>query len=157
MERDTNGHLVIKEGAGLYLEHTSGGSTATFGVWDKGNLTGGVMVQQINGQTSVKISGDSIDIDGVVNKLTAKAVTVLTLTSLGDITAIGTTHAPDLVCGSSLTLYNETTNWHNQTIVISVGSTGFTKNFRLADGTTWEHKVITDVSYNTATIRYVGN
>ena len=81
MERDSSGHLIIKEGAGLYLQHTSGGSTATFGVWDKGNLTGGVMVQQINGQsgTVLTLSANVIDIQGLVTALTAYDVTVATI------------------------------------------------------------------------------
>ena len=90
MERDADGHLVIKEGAGLYLEHTSGGSTASFGVWDKGNLTGGVMVQQINGQqgTVLTLTANVIDIDGLVTALRTKNLTVNEL-SAGDITATG--------------------------------------------------------------------
>ena len=65
---DAQGRLVLKEstGGGIYTEHTSGSTTTTVGIWDKGNLTGGVMVQQINGQTGtvVKISGDVVDING---------------------------------------------------------------------------------------------
>ena len=68
MELDSSGHLIIKEGAGLYLQRTSGGSTATFGVYDQGNLTGGVIVGQINGQsgTYVKIQANKINLDGYV-------------------------------------------------------------------------------------------
>lgn len=60
LEHDADGRLVIKNAAGLYVQRNQ----AVLGVWDKGNLTGGVMVQQINGQSSVKISGDVIDING---------------------------------------------------------------------------------------------
>lgn len=61
---DSNGKLVLKDssGAGVFIERQGG--SASFGIWDKGNLTGGVMVQQINGQTAVQISGDRIDING---------------------------------------------------------------------------------------------
>ena len=60
MEMDSTGKLVIKEGAGLYVEHTSGGSVAKFGVWDEDNLTAGVIATIINGVTSTYISGDYI-------------------------------------------------------------------------------------------------
>ena len=78
MERDSSGHLVIKEGAGLYAEHTSGGSVAKFGVFDNHNLTGGICVSKINGQsgTVLKLSADVIDIDGVVSAMAAEYVSV---------------------------------------------------------------------------------
>ena len=55
---DENGNLVLKEstGGGILVEHNNQGTTATFGVWDRGNLTGGVMVEQINGQTGQTIT-----------------------------------------------------------------------------------------------------
>ena len=72
MEHDAQGRLVIKNAGGLYVQRTDQGTTAQFGVWDNGNLTGGVMVQQINGQTGtvLKLVADVIDIDGVVTALT---------------------------------------------------------------------------------------
>ena len=91
------GRLYIKSAGGMYVQRTESGTTASFGVWDQGNLTGGVMVQQINGQTAVKISGDvlqiegtslvikaaNIDIDGVVSALASKSIGVGTLTVEG--------------------------------------------------------------------------
>jgi hypothetical protein len=61
---DENGNLVLKEssGGGIYVQRTEQGTTAQFGVWDKGNLTGGVMVDEINGQTTTYITGDKINI-----------------------------------------------------------------------------------------------
>ena len=93
----TTGRLYIKSAGGMYVQRTESGTTASFGVWDQGNLTGGVMVQQINGQTAVKISGDvlqiegtslvikaaNIDIDGVVSALASKSIGVGTLTVEG--------------------------------------------------------------------------
>lgn len=63
---DQNGNLVLKESTmgGVLVEHDDQGVKTTYGVWDRGNLTGGVMVQQINGQTDVFISGNVIDING---------------------------------------------------------------------------------------------
>lgn len=93
----TTGRLYIKSAGGMYVQRTESGITSSFGVWDQGNLTGGVMVQQINGQTAVKISGDvlqiegtslvikaaNIDIDGVVSALASKSIGVGTLTVEG--------------------------------------------------------------------------
>lgn len=79
MEVDANGNLVIKNGAGFRLRKTSGGSTAEFGVYDTNNLTAGVAVGIINGNTTLKISADRIDIDGIVEGLTAYDVEINSL------------------------------------------------------------------------------
>ena len=76
IEHDENGKLVIKNAGGLYVRRTESGTTAEFGIWDKGNLNGGVMVTQINGQSNLKLKADVIDIDGVVSSLTSKNITV---------------------------------------------------------------------------------
>ena len=82
---DENGNLVLKEstGGGVLVEHNEQGTTATFGIWDRGNLTGGVMVQQINSETVLTISADRIDINGLVSKLEAIHVGVGSLTVEG--------------------------------------------------------------------------
>ena len=66
---DANGKLVLKDssGAGIYIERQGG--SASFGIWDKGNLTGGVMVQEINGTTETTIRADKINIQGIVTAL----------------------------------------------------------------------------------------
>ena len=96
---DAQGNLVLKEssGGGVYVEHNDSGTLSQFGIWDKGNLTGGVMVQQINGQTGqtiTRIIGDrvvvgdasSIDadyrgktLDGTLTAITSDFTTVNTL------------------------------------------------------------------------------
>lgn len=76
IEHDANGRLVIKNASGMYVERTESGTTAYFGVWDRGNLDGGVMVQQINGQTQVKISGDVIDITTLALAINASTITI---------------------------------------------------------------------------------
>ena len=72
---DENGNLVLKEstGGGVLVEHNDQGTTATFGVWDKGNLTGGVMVEQINGQTGQTITRLKGDIIVIGNDTTIDA------------------------------------------------------------------------------------
>jgi hypothetical protein len=88
LEHDANGRLVIKNAGGLYVTRNS----AVVGVWDKGNLTGGVMVSTINGQTSLKLKADVIDVAGIVNDLAAYEVTV------GALQVEGQTDADSIYC-----------------------------------------------------------
>ena len=175
MEMDSSGHLVIKEGAGLYLEHTSGSSTAKFGVWDQGNLTGGVMVQQINGQSSVKISGDvidingsqivisadRIDINGLVSALSAMSVTVFQLDAtgagIGDLSVSNSivvgSNALFSVGGTGVSWQTYTARYFNVTgkrhILIATNA-GDTTASGTADG-----YIIT--SYSNTTLHYLGS
>lgn len=61
---DETGKLVIKDGVGLYAEHTVSGSVAKFGVFDDNTLTGGICATKINSQsgsqTITRIIGDLI-------------------------------------------------------------------------------------------------
>lgn len=95
---DETGKLVVKDGVGLYAEHTVGGSTAKFGVFDDNTLTGGICATKINSQsgsqTITRIIGDlivvgnssSIDadyrgktLDGTLTAITSDFVSVNTL------------------------------------------------------------------------------
>lgn len=68
LEHDANGQLVIKSAGGMYVRRTEGGVTSEFGVFDNGNLTGGICVSKINSQsgTYIKIQADKIDLSGYV-------------------------------------------------------------------------------------------
>ena len=163
---DANGNLVLKEssGGGIVVERNQSGTTATFGVWDRGNLTGGVMIQQINGVTTLKISADVIDINGIVSALEAYTI------SCGGLNVEGqSSFLRNLYCEASITAEeyvrantgfkcgsNQVATWQDKSVVTSVGNTKFTKTFMLGDGTTWEHAVVTDIGYNTSTIHYLG-
>ena len=61
-----DGKLYIADAGGLHVARTEtvgGVETTTYvGVWDKGELTGGMMVTQINGQTTTRIKGNKINI-----------------------------------------------------------------------------------------------
>ena len=85
------GRLYIKSAGGMYVQRTESGTTASFGVWDQGNLTGGVMVQKINGQTAVKISGNVIQIDGTSLVIHAANIDIAGVVSALD--------AYDISCG----------------------------------------------------------
>ena len=75
---DETGKLVVKDGVGLYAEHTVGGSVAKFGVFDDNTLTGGICVTKINGQTGTvtKISGDVIDINSLILNINASEINI---------------------------------------------------------------------------------
>lgn len=62
IEHDAEGRLVLKNAGGVYVRKTESGVTSYYGVWDEGNLTGGVIVDKVNGQTTTYISGDKINI-----------------------------------------------------------------------------------------------
>jgi len=66
IEHDADGRLVLKNAGGVYVQKTESGVISYYGVWDEGNLDGGVMCEKINGQTTTKIKGDVINVGEVV-------------------------------------------------------------------------------------------
>lgn len=72
---DSSGHrkkrLKIKNGTGLVMERNG----ASFGVYDTGNLTAGVMIQRMNdGSTNLRLKANRIDIQGVVESFGELAI-----------------------------------------------------------------------------------
>ena len=175
---DSNGRLVLKDssGGGIYTERTSGQTTTTFGIWDKGNLTGGVMVQQINGQTAIKISGDvidingssiiikaaRIDIDGILNAIYQDSKTIraveLAATSQFDSPHIHDEGSVLRFAGSSWGFgTGHSASWQATEVVTDVTPTKTTsKSWALSDGTSWIGQLMTSVSLTKATIHYLG-
>ena len=167
METDANGKLIIKSAGGMYVQRNEGGTTVQVGVWDRGNLTGGVMVQQINGTTETTIRADKINVQGVVDAMQAYSVQIVDLNAAdGEFTGeLKVTGGPiigyDYVQGTTgkftdLDIDGYIGTWKSQVVVTSVGQTKFTKDFMLADESSWNHAVVTDVSYNNTTIHYLG-
>lgn len=67
MHMDQQGNIVVNSGVGLKIERNEGGQVSSFGVYDTGNLTGGILVQQINSSdTLVQILASKIDLSGYV-------------------------------------------------------------------------------------------
>ena len=63
LEYDANGRVIIHDAGGVYVERTSSGTSAYFGVYDEQTLTGGICVTKINdGSTTLKINADRIKI-----------------------------------------------------------------------------------------------
>ena len=164
MERDTNGDLIIKEGVGFKLRKaTSGGGTAEYGVWDEGNLTAGVIVGKINGQTGtfVKISADVIELDGttVASKLSGQQIVCNNIhTMTGQNLFEGATGFPDAVTFSGNVTYGGNVfDWKSK-LIRTVGlSTEHKWEYTKADGTTatLEGRIVT--SYTDSTIYYLGH
>lgn len=104
------------------------------------------IVASINdGASTIKLSADHIDIDGLITQLVSKSLVVESMTMTANAYMLG-----------SMTYQFRPVSWESQTVVTSIGETKFTKKFKLADNSTWEHAVVTDVDYNTATIYYMG-
>ena len=170
---DANGKLVLKDssGAGIYIERQGG--SASFGIWDKGNLTGGIMVQQINGQSSVKISGnvidingssitisaDRIDINGLVTKLLTQQIACASMHTTGGSNLFeGHNSFPDTVTMQDLTYANKGVDWQETQVAISASVTRIGYNtYRLANDSTLGANFVTGVSTNKTTLHYLGS
>jgi phage minor structural protein len=88
---DEQGRLVLKEssGGGVYVERDNQGTSVYSGIWDAGNFYGTKIVQTINGDTQMTLKANFIDIQGLVNELTAYDVVTATFHSLNTIVADG--------------------------------------------------------------------
>lgn len=168
---DASGKLIIKSAGGLYVERTNQGTTASFGVWDNGNLTGGVMVNQINGQSTVKISGDVIDINGSSIVISADRVDLSAYVTISELQATdakisnltsGATTASSLKtnllsASTGFTYQSTVVSWKSKTVVTSVTPVKTNnKTWALSDGTSWTGQLMTSVSAGTTTIHYLG-
>lgn len=165
MEMDASGNLVIKEGAGLYVQHTSGGSVAQFGVWDRKNLTGGVMVTQINGQSSLKLKADVIDIDGIVLALSAFNISALQISGTSIIGSVAVS-APlggfnNLGVDTAFTFINESVSWQSKTVVTEISVSKTTQHRwvyldNVGTQQTNNTTMVTNVTRTRSTINYLG-
>ena len=59
--------LIVKSGGGMKIRRDG----VEYGVYDKGELTGGLMVEKINGQAVAKIRGDRVNIEAADVKISA--------------------------------------------------------------------------------------
>ncbi len=152
LERDADGRLVVKDAGGLYVQRTnSGGTTVTVGVWDRGNLTGGVMVSNINGQSSLKLKADVIDIDGLVTALNTRTITVQSLIATSSISCLGTISGG--INTDNLRVSDHNATWQSQSVVTAVNRTP-AYNFVDTGGTTRTLQGVNSVS--STTLHYLG-
>lgn len=140
LQQDNNGNLVVKASGGLKVERTESGITTQYGVFDGGNLTGGVMATMINGQSAVQISGNVVDINGstitinanrldingIVTALATQALGVGSLTVEGQtnvqgIYAEGAIVSEDIVrANGGLNVEGDNATWQDTEVVIGV-------------------------------------
>lgn len=181
---DANGNLVLKQssGGGVIVERTEQGTTSTFGVWDRGNLTGGVMVQQINGQTGTitKLTGSVIDIGGLITAINSQTGQTQVMINADQITLDGETTIESLLSGDSeftniwtndlsasdaeitnltadtLNVDGDDAEWKSVSVTtsISTGNTG--EKTWATSGDPWTGSMITWVLANNTTINYLG-
>ena len=173
IEYDAQGRLVIKNAGGMYVARTDQGITSYFGVWDDGNITSGMVVTKINGQTSTQILADYIDIQGVVNSLEAYSVQIVDLNAAdGEFTGeLKVTGGPiigyDYVQGTrgkfnDLDIDGDIATWQSATIVtgISTGTAGARWYATSTDGATVTGRnyfnPVTSVTPSTTPIYYLG-
>lgn len=164
---DASGKLVIKAAGGLYTEVTEHGISTKYGVFDENNLTAGVAVDIINGETELTISADRIDIEGVVSALGAMDI------SCGSLTVEGFTELSATECYS---LWSYTTigaqtgvevggtytaTWQSQSVVTGVNLSNNSHYFIYSSGAgsttpsgVTYGKLVTSIS--TDTIYYLG-
>lgn len=151
----TGKKLKVNDGTALVLERNG----TEWGVYDQGNLTGGIMIQKINGTTETTIRADKINIDGVVTALAAKQIAVLTMHTTGGSNLFeGHCSFPDTVSMQDLTYQNLAVNWKSTSVVTSIshGSTG-SKTWALDGGSTWQGSMLTWVLENKTTLHYLGD
>lgn len=149
IEYDENGQLVIHDAGGVVVQRTESGVTSQFGVFDEGNLTGGVMVTKINGQTTLKLSADVIDIDGIVTALAAKAIGVGSLTVEGATEFLGTVYAEATITAEEAIRSNTGFNVGGTSILLSdasVNQAGDTLTITKVDGSTVTFNKATSIS-----------
>ena len=175
---DASGNLVLKEssGGGVIVEHNDSGTLSQFGIWDQGSLTGGVMVQQINGQTGTKLTlqADVIDVNGLVTALAATDLGCLDMQISGDLDVFGHSTLDSLevdngieaghvtIPDNELTLGSYDASW--QSVSVVTGTTAGTAGARWyatsTDGTTVTghsyFNPVTSVIPTTQTIYYLG-
>ena len=176
---DATGKLVLKDssGAGIYIERQGG--SAAFGIWDKGNLTGGVMVQEINGQSSVTISADVIDINGIVTALRAYTLTVENIDAQygqsvfsdivvtgeisGDTVDVTTVDATTVDCASLFVVGHGdgAATWQSKTVVTGVSESYTSAGWLYGDSSLTptgrsNSRMVHSVTASTATINYLG-
>lgn len=173
---DSTGKLVLKDssGAGIYIERQGG--SASFGIWDKGNLTGGVMVQQINGTTETTIRADKINIDGIVTALQTYTLTVENIDAQVGQSVFSDIQTVDITVSDTVDTYTldavdvDTTNlkvnsdavtWQSKTVVTGVSETHTSAGWLYGDSSLnitgrSSSRMVHSVTATTATINYLG-
>ena len=126
--------LRVKSGGGMNILRNG----VEYGVYDNGTLTGGVIVDTINGQATATIKAHTIDIQGIVNELisydvAAESLSAHQITSDGECTF-------DTIAVDSLQV-NGYTN-----VLVDASVTGHTLTLTYDDGSTVDFSAATTLS-----------
>lgn len=153
LERDANGRLIIKSAGGMYVQRTESGTTVQVGVWDKGNLTGGIMVTQINGQSAIKIKADVIDVEGVLTAQNLQA----------GISRISTLQVSGLAIGNASFSVGSGgfASWQSQSVVTGVTANSTSAGWLYGNSSLEitgrsSSSMVHSITTTTATIHYLG-
>ncbi len=149
VEHDSNGRLVIKNAAGMYVKKTESGHTSYFGVFDDSNLTAGVIATKVNGVPSTYIQGENIYIGNeksttvIAGKCTLEDVSATYITSKlvnANISNVASLAAGDILCDSfSLkgalqnVFVSSTSGGRIELTLVPVSGSNRTINFNIAD------------------------
>lgn len=96
METDEDDNVIFSMSGGMMVERTEGGLTSKFGIWDQGNLTGGVMVEKINGTSGTQtrilgtriVAGDDLDAESLPDWMDTTTGLIAQKATIGDLNAV---------------------------------------------------------------------
>ena len=129
--------LVIKSGGGIKIRRDN----TEFGLYDQGNLTGGIIVQKVNEGTLTMIRGDIIDLSS--NSAFANLII--------DKNGIQNTVRQQ---GEAIGMHTETINGVLHTVSTLTGSALWTQRDNIT-GVTGQFEVVTDQSTGKKTLRVI--
>lgn len=156
LEVDDNGKLHIVDGSGLYIDSGS----ASYGVYNEGNLTAGIIVNKVNSgsvqilASKVTVNSDYFTVQGFTNftnGITKVAALTSTLSMADTLNAVNYFYVGDM---------SDTRNrasWKSKTVVTGVSvNTDSSHNFMLDSMQSISRSYVTAVAPITDTIYYLG-
>ena len=132
---DKDGKLHIIQGSGLYMDRNN----ASFGLYDEGNLSGGIIAERLNdGTVKTRINGHLIEIGGkdAVTVIEGKLDVANLKAKIGDIPTLSvkTLVATDLQFAVGGGMFKNAKNMVDK-VAISKSGSQYTLMVRYADGT----------------------
>ena len=157
----THKKLKMIEGTALVIERNS----TEYGIFDEGNLTGGIMIDRINGWTTTKISGDVIDINGSSIQINADHIYLNGSTQISDLLTgnaqcasfwANTVKTGALNAEIGFTYQNHAVQWKSATFIKTIGVSNATLKYTDDQGSAAQKSVVISVGYTDGSINYLG-
>ena len=157
----THKKLKMIEGTALVIERNS----TEYGIFDEGNLTGGIMIDRINGWTTTKITGDVIDINGSSIQINADHIYLNGSTQISDLLTgnaqcasfwANTVKTGALNAEIGFTYQNNAVQWKTATFIKTVGSSTATLKYTDDQGNAEQNTVVINAGYTDGSINYLG-